>query len=135
MIDCIAQPTCPLIGLGAYGATQQPVEHTTATYSVFYRIILPSLKPVTSSVIILSSVSIWKDFSFQLYFLQKPALKTVTLAISSFFSEQATNLNAGAAAALIAVLPPVILYLFMQIYYKQWIVQTNLRSCRHPVIT
>ena len=54
---------------------------------VFFRIILPSLKAVTASVIIWTSVGIWNDYQFQLYFLLKPAFKTITLAITtaSFF--------------------------------------------------
>lgn len=56
--------------------------------SVFYRIILPSLKPVTASVIIWTSVGIWNDYQFQLYFLQKPKLQTITLAITKFFYGQ-----------------------------------------------
>lgn len=96
-------------------------------FSVFYRIILPSLKPVTASVIILTGVSIWNDYSFQLYLLQKPDLRTITLAISSLFSEQATNLNVGAAAALMAILPPVILFLTMQRYFIKGVVDSAVK--------
>ena len=89
--------------------------------SVFFRIVLPNLKPVTASVIILTGVYIWNDYSFQMYILQKKDLRTVTLAIGSFFTENAANLNAGAAAALLAIIPPIILYLTMQKYFVQGI--------------
>ena len=55
-------------------------------FMIFPRIILPNMAPVISSVLILTGVSIWNDYSFQLYVLQKPKLKTITLAISSFFT-------------------------------------------------
>ena len=84
---------------------------------VFYRIVLPALTPVTASVVILTSVYIWNDYAFQLYFLQKSERRTITLAIASFFTENASNLNAGAAAALLAIVPPVALYLSMQKYF------------------
>ena len=51
---------------------------------VFFRIILPSLKATTASVIIWTSVGIWNDYQFQLYFLQKPQFRTITLAITTF---------------------------------------------------
>lgn len=89
--------------------------------SVFYRIILPSLKPVTASVIILTGVYIWNDYAFQLYFLQRSERRTITLAIASFFTENAANLNAGAAAALLAIIPPIILYLSMQKFFVKGI--------------
>lgn len=89
--------------------------------SVFYRIILPNLKPVTASVIILTGVYIWNDYSFQMYMLQKKQMRTATLAIGSFFTENAANLNAGAAAALLVIIPPIILYLTMQKYFVKGI--------------
>ncbi|WP_313182615.1 carbohydrate ABC transporter permease [Lacrimispora sp.] len=87
----------------------------------FYRIILPSLKPVTASVIILTGVYIWNDYSFQLYILQRKNMRTVTLAIASFFTENAANLNAGAAASLLVIIPPILLYLAMQKYFVKGI--------------
>lgn len=87
--------------------------------SVFYKIILPNLKSVTASVIILTGVYVWNDYSFQMYMLQKKEMRTATLAIGSFFTENAANLNAGAAAALLVIIPPIILYLAMQKYFVQ----------------
>ena len=87
--------------------------------SVFYRIILPSLKPVTASVIIWTSVGIWNDYQFQLYFLQKPKLQTITLAITKFFTDSRTDMGAAAAAAIIVVLPPVLMYILLQKQFVQ----------------
>ena len=86
-------------------------------FGVFYRVVMPALKPVTASVVILTSVYIWNDYAFQLYFLQKSQCRTITLAIASFFTENASDLNAGAAAALLAIVPPILLYLSMQKYF------------------
>ena len=87
--------------------------------SVFYRIILPSLKPVTASVIIWTSVGIWNDYQFQLYFLQKPKLQTITLAITKFFTDSRTDMGAASAAAIIVVLPPVLMYILLQKQFVQ----------------
>lgn len=85
----------------------------------FFLIILPCLKSVTVSVIILNGVGIWNDYQFQLYFLQKPALRTITLAITTFFTDSKQDLGAAAAAAFIVVLPPMILYILLQKYFVQ----------------
>lgn len=90
--------------------------------AIYYRIILPLLKPVTATVIILTGVFAWNDYQFSLFFLQKPEMRTVTLAISSFFSQSSSNLNAAAAAALLAILPVVILYIALQKYFVQGMV-------------
>lgn len=84
---------------------------------VFFRIILPSLKATTASVIIWTSVGIWNDYSFQLYFLQKPSVRTITLAITTFFTDARTDLGAAAAAAFIVVLPPIIMYVLLQKHF------------------
>lgn len=85
--------------------------------ATFFLIILPQLKPVTASVFILSGIHCWNDYQFSLYILQAPDMRTVSLAISSFFSQTTSNLNAAAAAALIAILPVIILFLFLQKYF------------------
>lgn len=91
-------------------------------YSLFYRIILPLLKPVTVTVIILTCVNVWNDYQFSLYFLQKPDIRVVTVVISSFFAMTGSNLNVAAAGAMMAVLPMIIVYLFLQKYFVQGMV-------------
>ena len=49
---------------------------------IFFKIILPQLKPVTASVIIITGVYCWNNYQFALYLLQSPKMKTVTLAIA-----------------------------------------------------
>lgn len=83
----------------------------------FFYVILPCLKSTTVSVVILNGVGIWNDYQFQLYFLQKPAMRTITLAISTFFTDSKQDLGAAAAAAFIVVLPPVMAYIFLQKYF------------------
>lgn len=87
----------------------------------FFSVILPQLKPVIATVVILNGVSVWNDYYFSLYLLQKPQMKTIPLVISGFFSSSnsAINLNAAAAAALLCILPVILLYLLLQKYFIQ----------------
>lgn len=93
----------------------------------FLFIIMPQLKPVTASVIILIGVQTWNDYQFSLYVLQSPRMKTVTLAISSFFSQTTSNLNAAAAAAFIAILPIVLIFIFLQKYFIKGMVDSAIK--------
>jgi len=86
-------------------------------FAIFPRIVLPNLKPVIASIVILSGINIWNDYSFQLYILQKPKLRTITLAISTFFTEGRANMPAAAAAAVLSVFPVIIIYLCFQQYF------------------
>lgn len=97
-------------------------------FSVFYRIILPLLKPVTASVVILTGVFIWNDYQFSLYILQAPDMKVITIAVSTFFAQSSSNLGAAAASALIAICPITILYLFLQKYFVQGMIDSAVKG-------
>ncbi len=93
----------------------------------FFLIILPQLKPVCATVIIIAGSSFWNDYQFAGYLLQRPRLQTITLAISGFFDLYSSNLNAAAAAALLSILPLIILYLFLQKYFVQSMVDSAIK--------
>lgn len=96
-------------------------------FAIFYRIIMPLLKPVTVSVVILSASTFWNDYQFSLYILQSPKRRTLTLAVSSFFSQTQSNLNAAAAGALIAAIPMVVIFLCLQKYFIQGMVDSAVK--------
>lgn len=85
----------------------------------FVYIILPQLKPVTVTVIILKGVAAWNEYSYSRYILQTTDMYNVTLTIKQYFSEMQSDLNAAAAAAVLAIAPIVIIYLFLQRYFIQ----------------
>jgi raffinose/stachyose/melibiose transport system permease protein len=86
-------------------------------FSLFYRILLPLLKPITATVIILTSVAVWNDFQFSIFFLQRPHTRTITVALSSFFSQYSSNIGWVAAGSLMSALPMIVVYLFLQRYF------------------
>ena len=96
-------------------------------FKAFYKVVLPLLKPVTATVVILTVVNVWNDFQFPLYILQVPEMKILTLAVSSFFSQNTSNLNAAAASALIAIIPVVIIYLLLQKQFVQGMVDSAIK--------
>jgi raffinose/stachyose/melibiose transport system permease protein len=88
-----------------------------STIGTFFRIVFPLLKPITASVLIISCVFIWNDYQFAIFFLQQDNVKTLTVALSRFFGQNANNQNLVAAAAIMAVAPMVILFLFLQKHF------------------
>ena len=86
-------------------------------FTLFVHILLPLLKPVTATVIILVGVIIWNDYQFSVFFLQNPEIQTVPVALSGFFSQYQNNINWVAAGCLISILPAVVVYLFLQRYF------------------
>lgn len=86
-------------------------------YAIFFRIILPLLKPVTATVIILVGIVIWNDFAFSLFFLQKSAMQTVPLKLSAFFGQYFNYLPWCAAGCLLSMVPLTAAYSFLQRYF------------------
>lgn len=93
----------------------------------FFLIILPQMKSVTTSVIILTGIHCWNDYQFSLYILQSAEKNTVTLSISSFFSQTTSNLNAASAAALLAILPVCVAFLCLQKYFIKGMVDSAVK--------
>ena len=87
----------------------------------FWSIILPQLKPVTVSVIILKGVTAWNEYLYPYYILQKPSKYTLVLLIRQFFggADSAQNMHGAAAAAVLCVLPLIVAYLCLQKYFIQ----------------
>jgi raffinose/stachyose/melibiose transport system permease protein len=62
-------------------------------------------------------VFIWNDYQFAIFFLQDQKVQTLTVAMAGFFGENANNLHLVAAAAIMAMLPMVVLFLALQKYF------------------
>lgn len=86
-------------------------------FGLFFRIIMPLLKPITATATILAGVNVWNDYQFSVFFLQSPEMKTMTVSLSSFFSQYTNNIGWVAAGSLLSALPIIILYLFLQKYF------------------
>lgn len=90
-------------------------------FTVFWKIILPQLKPITATLVIQQGVGAWNNFVYPSYFLQKPEKYTLVLLIRKYFgnADSMSNLNGAAAVAILSTLPIVVLYIFCQKYFIQ----------------
>lgn len=86
-------------------------------FAIFFRIILPLLKPIVATIVIVIGVQIWNDYQFSVFFLQKPGVQTIPVALSMFISQFHSNVNWVAAGCLMGMLPLTVLYLFLQKYF------------------
>lgn len=83
---------------------------------VFFQIVFPLIKPVTFTLAVLDSLWIWNEFNVSLLLLQKKAVKTIPIQQYVFFGEHASDYNLAFAAAVIAMIPIVIFFLFARKY-------------------
>lgn len=81
------------------------------TARLFFQVIFPILKPVTATVIILSSINVFNDFSNALYFLPGSGNATVQLTLYNFMGAYSNRWNLVFADVVIICIPMVVLFL------------------------
>ncbi len=80
--------------------------------SLFFRVILPLLKPVTVTIIVVQSVTVFNDFVNPLYYLPGRENATVQLTLYNFQSQFVTQYNLLFMNILLITIPPLIVFLF-----------------------
>lgn len=80
-------------------------------YRVFFRLVLPLVRPALATVAVFTMIPIWNDLWFPLILAPGEATKTVTLGAQLFLGQYVTNWEAVLAALSLAILPILALYL------------------------
>ncbi len=86
-------------------------------WAIYRRIVMPVVSPAIALVTIYNAVPIWNDFFFPLVFLQSDRWKTLPVGLTTFFGQYSTNWSLLFTGLSIAVLPMLMLYLFMAKYF------------------
>lgn len=79
---------------------------------LFFQVVLPLLKPVVVTVIVVQSVAIFNDFTNPLYYLPGRQNVTVQLTLFNFQGQFNTSLHLLFMNILLITIPPLIVYLF-----------------------
>lgn len=84
----------------------------------FMTIILPQLKAVTVTRIIMASTGCWNNYMMPMFLLTDKSKFTVILVIKQAFNRGngAGNMPKACAACVVGLLPIIVLYLFLQKY-------------------
>jgi ABC-type glycerol-3-phosphate transport system permease component len=98
---------------------------------VFLRIVLPLARPVIVASTIIVFTASWNNWLWPLLTISSDASRTVTIGVLQFgaFTGGMTRVYWGVvmAAATVAVLPIIILFVVLQRYFVQGISQTGIR--------
>jgi raffinose/stachyose/melibiose transport system permease protein len=79
---------------------------------LFFSVVLPLLRPVVVTVIVVQSVAIFNDFTNPLYYLPGKENVTVQLTLFNFQSQFNTQFNLLFMNILLITIPPLIVYIF-----------------------
>ena len=86
------------------------------TWSVFWKIVFPMLKPTTMTVIILDVIWIWNDYLLPSLTLKAKANRTIPISTAKFFGQYTISWNEAMAALVVTIIPVAIFYLACQKY-------------------
>ncbi|GAE36193.1 carbohydrate ABC transporter permease [Halalkalibacter akibai] len=99
-----------------------------STFGVFWRIILPLLKPALVTVALFAFMWTWDDFLAPLIYLNNANLHTVTLGLRNFMDADGnTNWGPLLAMSSLSLMPQFILFAFFQKYLVEGIATTGLK--------
>ena len=79
----------------------------------FFKIVMPLLKPVISTMVILNSMAFWNDFLLPSLVLTDKKLLTLPLSTYSFYGTYSADYGTIMAGLLLCVIPILILYIVL----------------------
>ncbi|AOZ93085.1 carbohydrate ABC transporter permease [Paenibacillus crassostreae] len=92
-------------------------------FRLFFSVIFPLLKPVTATIVIIDVMWIWNDFLLPLLMVNgSPSTKTLTLAAYTFVGQYTSDWQYAMTAMVMAVLPSIIVFIFLQKYIVKGVV-------------
>ncbi len=80
----------------------------------FFKIVLPLLKPIISTMVILNALAFWNDFLLPSLVLTDKKLLTLPLSTYSFYGTYSADYGTIMAGLLLCVVPILILYIVLQ---------------------
>ncbi|NGP45164.1 carbohydrate ABC transporter permease [Bacillaceae bacterium SIJ1] len=89
---------------------------------IFFKVILPSAKPVVATAVIMQFIWTWSSFLIPLVLtLNNPELRTLAVGMLSFVGKYQTDWTGMAAGASISLLPVIFIFILMQRYFIEGI--------------
>lgn len=79
-------------------------------YRIFFRLVLPLVRPALATVAVFNMIPIWNDLWFPLILAPAEQTKTLTLGSQVFIGQFVTDWNAVLSALSLAILPVMVLY-------------------------
>ena len=86
------------------------------SWQTFWKIVFPMLKPTIATIAIIDAMAFWNDYLLPSLVLGRKELYTLPIATQVFYGTFSTDIGLIMAALLLAMLPILLLYLFLQRY-------------------
>lgn len=97
-------------------------------YGIWARLMLPLSKPAIATLCITSFTFEWNDFMGPLIYLSSQNKKTIQLMLRMFNTQYSSNYAQIMAAATVALIPVLILFIFLQRYFVEGVASSGIKG-------
>lgn len=97
-------------------------------FGIYWRILLPQMKPALATVVIFAFMSSWNNFIGPLIYLSSLDLYPLALGLSFFRDTQGSFWGLLMAASTLMILPIIIIFFFAQKYFIQGTTLTGMKG-------
>ena len=97
-------------------------------YGIWARLMLPLSKPAIATLCITSFTFEWNDFMGPLIYLSSQKKKTIQLMLRMFNSQYSSNYAQIMAAATVALIPVLILFIGLQRYFVEGVASSGIKG-------
>ena len=95
---------------------------------IFVSLILPSVKPAIATLLIIKFMWSWNEFFWPMVVTTSPQMKVVTVGLMSFTNMYFIEYNLLTAAAVLSILPILLIFVFLQRWVVQGVVMSGLKG-------
>ena len=97
-------------------------------FRIFFSLILPSVKPAMATLLIIKFMWSWNEFFWPMVVTSSPQMKVVTMGLMSFTNMYFIEYNLLTAAAVISILPILLIFVTLQKWVVQAVVMSGLKG-------
>ncbi len=94
---------------------------------IFWRIVLPLLKPIVVTLAVLVFLGSWNDFMWPLIVLTDRDLQTLPVALAGMSREHVQDTELMMAGSVLTVLPVLLLFLVLQRHYMKGLMMGSVK--------
>ena len=97
-------------------------------HGIWRKLMLPLSKPAIATLCITSFTFEWNDFMGPLIYLSSQKKKTIQLMLRMFNTQYSSNYAQIMAAATVALIPVLILFIFLQRYFVEGVANSGIKG-------
>lgn len=97
-------------------------------WMIYWRVVMPLSKPALATLAIFAFMATWRDFLWPLLVTNRAEMRTVEVGIAAFSSQYSVDWTHQMAAAVLVMLPIVLVFFFAQRYFIRGLTLTGLKG-------